>query len=342
MIERDVMEAKKGKSKKMGLGRGLSALISSSAVPVTPSQESAAPEPSTQEQNTSPSTEKREEKNVHMGVVSTQASSSGLSERIRYLDISSIINNPDQPRKHFDETEIEDLSRSIKNNGVLQPVLVRPSKKHSGKYEIIAGERRWRAATKISLPQLPVIIRDISDREALEIAIIENVQRSNLSPLEEAEAYQSLIDQFSLSQKEVAERVGKDRASVANFLRLLKLPKEIKELMEKGLITMGHAKAILTVKEPSAQLSLARKVVKESLSVRALEAIVSRVVVLKNNKKSKKASSNPTAFPDVIDKMRRSLGTKVSIKHHQSGRGKIQLEYFSESELDRLVEKLCG
>jgi ParB family chromosome partitioning protein len=186
----------------------------------------------------------------------------------------------------------------------------------------------------------------MDDIQALEIALVENVQRSNLNPVEEAQGYQRLIDEFRLSQKDVAERVGKDRASVANYLRLLVLPESVMKLLQEGAISMGHAKAILTVREPSAQVSLARKAVDESLSVRALEAIVSRTVVLEAPKRpvsrvgrERGADGVPV---DVIDRMRNRLGTKVVVRHHRSGRGKIEIEYFSEQELDRLVELICG
>jgi ParB family chromosome partitioning protein len=218
-------------------------------------------------------------------------------------------------------------------------------------YEVVAGERRWRAAQRAGLAQIPVLIRDLDDLATLEIALVENIQRSNLTPLEEARAYQRLADDFSLSQKEIAERVGKDRASVANYMRLLALPQPVLELLQTGQITMGHAKAILTVKEPNAQIGLANKVVAENLSVRALEAIVSRVVVLDSGKKGKEKEANGSAngsylrsadFPEVTDRLRTALGTKVLVRHHESGRGRIEIEYFSEQELDRLVDLITG
>jgi ParB family chromosome partitioning protein len=227
---------------------------------------------------------------------------------------------------------------------------VRPKRDDPGRFELIAGERRWRAAQRAGLTTLPAIIKDLDDREALEIAIVENVQRADLNPVEEAIAYQRLIAEFSLNQSEVAERVGKERATIANSLRLLKLPEEILNLLREEKITVGHAKAILSIKESAAQLNLARKAVAEGLSVRDLESLVSRVTVLDAGKASKstpglepsnKENLDP-ALVAIVDRMRSSLGTKVNVRHTRSGRGKIMIEYFSDQEFDRLVEKICG
>lgn len=318
------MEAK---DKKKALGRGLSALISSPAVPIKKAMIDRGTRPVARAKSQ----------------VEIIKSEDGETE-VQFLDISSVINNPKQPRQHFEESELVELAESIKNLGVLQPIVVRPSASVNGKFEIVAGERRWRASQKASLTQLPVIIKDLDDRQALEIAVVENVQRSNLSPIEEARAYQRLMSEFSLTQQEVADRVGKDRTSVSNFIRLLKLPVKILDLLAENKITMGHAKAILTVKEPSAQLSLAEKVVKENLSVRALEAIVSRVVVLDPSKRKKISADKigSAAFPEVCERLRKALGTKVGIIHNKAGRGKIVIEYFSERELDRLADYLLS
>ena len=270
---------------------------------------------------------------------------------VHFIPIEKISSNPSQPRQRFMDSELRELADSIRTKGMLQPVLVRPSPNKLGgeaAYEIVAGERRWRAAKLAGLHQLPVIIRHIGDGESLELALVENVQREDLNPVEQAQAYQRLSDEFNLSQQEVADKVGKDRASIANFTRLLKLPPDVLDLLRSNELSMGHAKAILAVKEQSAQSSLARKAVKEGLSVRALEAIVARVVVLDSGRRlvsrdgrlgaGKSASKS---FPEVIDRMRNSLGTKVDIRHQRSGRGKIEIEYFSEQELDRIVEHIC-
>jgi ParB family chromosome partitioning protein len=240
----------------------------------------------------------------------------------------------------FSDSEINELSESIKTLGVLQPILVRP---FAGKYQIVAGERRFRAATKAGLSQVPVIIRELSEKETLEIGIVENVQRQNLNPIEEAKGYQRLMDEFSLTAQEVSERVGKERATVANVVRILKLPQQVQDLVREGKLSIGHAKAILTVKEPSAQISLAHKVIGEGLSVRALESIVGREVVLDGPRKigvERQAVQAPQ-FPEVEERLRNALGTKVTIRKGKQG-GAIELHFFSDAELDRLIDVLSN
>ena len=338
------MEAKKMKMpQRSALGRGLSALISTpvAAFP-TPKHTSTSEEP------------------TEIAVIDTQSNELPNSEKaqeigiVTFIPTLDIVNNPKQPRTEFGEAEIEELATSIKTNGVLQPLLVRPAPMPGGaRYELIAGERRWRASQRAGLTQVPVIIKHLTDRESLEIAIVENVQRQNLTPIEEARAYHRLSEEFALSHQEIAERVGKDRASVSNHLRILKLPSEVIELIRTGDLSMGHAKAILTIKEPSAQLSLAKKSVKERLSVRDLEAIVSRVVVLDAGHRlspkdeefltpSKQESEDPVAFPETVNRLRNALGTKVLVRHKKSGRGRVEIEYFSEDELSRVVDVICG
>ena len=255
------------------------------------------------------------------------------------VEITKIVANASQPRHDFNEEELQELSASIKLHGILQPLLVRPI--DGGKYEIVAGERRYRAAKVAGLKKLPVIIKDLTDKESFELAIIENVQRDDLNPIEEAEAYQRLVDEFGLTQIEVADRVGKDRVTISNAIRLLKLPKEVLALVQDGSLSAGHAKAILAVKEPSVQKNLAKKVIDENLSVRRLEDIVSRVVVLREQK-PKKVKADGSSFPEVAERLRQTFGTKVIIKHQKSGSGKIEISYFSEEELDRLIAMLCG
>lgn len=371
------------KQTRSALGRGLSSLISSKPVSVVPPAAndasasntvslnsgflnhydgSAALESAAGDINSSRSTEGGA---ADVAAPATRASDSRISleaaarpesgstsEGVRYLSVSDLVANRDQPRKEFDETELRELSDSIKTLGVLQPILVRaqttdaePGKNRG--YEIVAGERRFRAAQLAGLTQVPVIIRHLSEREVVEIALVENVQRADLSPLEEARGYNRLCEEFGLTQREIAERVGKDRATIANFLRLLALPPLILDLIRKGDISMGHAKAIMTVREPAVQVNLAKKIVAEGLSVRAIEAIVARSVVLPNtSSKSKDAAKHPTTItPEVaaiIDRLRGRLGTKVSVSHHVSGKGKIEIEYFSVSELERLIELIGG
>jgi len=334
------MDLTKGMKKPIrpALGRGLGSLVSTPVVSVVPPP-SATPAPTFElDGQAAVAVEAR-------GAPIVQAEIDGRA--VHFVPIEKIVNNPSQPRQRFVESEVAELAGSIKTLGVLQPVLLRPCKgDRAGLYEIVAGERRWRASKLAGLTQVPALIQEMDDIQALEVALVENVQRSNLNPVEEAQGYQRLIDEFRLSQKDVAERVGKDRASVANYLRLLMLPEAVLKLLQDGAISMGHAKAILTVREPSAQVSLARKTVDESLSVRALEAIVSRTVVLETPKRPVGrvvSGRGGDGVPvDVIDRMRNRLGTKVVVRHHRSGRGKIEIEYFSEQELDRLVELICG
>ena len=331
---------KRGAAKRGGrkaLGRGLSALISTTPVPVSPRTSGAnLAEAAAPEVTSSPSP-----------AVGRPAMTEG---EVTYIDIDQLSPNPHQPRQEFAEKELRELAESIQSRGVLQPTLVRRLPDGAGVlFEIVAGERRWRACKIAGVSQIPVIIKEISDEESFEIALIENVQRSNLNPVEEGRAYQTLIDRLKLSQREVADRVGKDRASVANMLRLLKLPGEVLAYLKDGKISTGHAKAILSVKEPSAQRSLAKKVISEGLSVRALENIVSRVVVLDTEKqkrgratKGKNRGPAQSDFPEVVDRLRSGLGTKVNIRHTDSGRGKIEIEYFSEEELDRICERILS
>ncbi len=308
------------------LGRGLSALISAPAVPVVAQnhgQEAV--------NSDTPRVEPLE--------------SSASSDKVRVLDRSLLIANPNQPRQTFSDQEIDELCASMKAHGVLQPILVRPIPA-TDKFEIVAGERRFRAATKADLRQVPVIIKEMSNREALEVAIVENVQRQNLSPLEEAKSYQRLMDEFSMTAQEISEKVGKDRASIANIVRVLRLPDVVQEMLNDGRITLGHAKAILTVKEPSAQIGLAKKVEEERLSVRALEAIVAREVILDAPKKqseddtTNEKSPRVSPYPEVEERLRNALGTKVTLKKGRGSGGVLMLHYYSEEELNRLIDVL--
>ena len=316
------------------LGRGLSSLISASAVPIAQTPAPQVPENIDKPETVTPSQ-----------TGSEQAASGG--DQVRYVSIELLQPNRDQPRQHFAEAELVELAASLRSLGLIQPILVREIT-GQGKFEIVAGERRFRAASLAGLKEVPVIVRALSDRETLEVALVENIQRQNLNPLEEAKAYQRLMDEFSLTAAQVAEKVGKDRATVANVVRIIKLPVPVLEMIQDGRLSLGHAKAILTVKEPSAQISLAQKVQSENLSVRALEAIVSRSVQLeplkpfgleKGARGATQGGKKPV-FPELEDRLRNSLGTKVSIHHSPSGKGRIELHYFSEGELDRLIEIL--
>lgn len=265
---------------------------------------------------------------------------------IRSLPVDKVHPNPDQPRKFFNPEELADLTSSIRTHGLLQPVLVRP---RGESYEIIAGERRWRAAKEAQLTEIPVIIKDLSERETLQVALVENLQRSQLSSIEEAKGFRLLMMEFDLTQEEVAEAVGKNRATVANALRLLKLPAEIHTLLENGRLPLGHAKVILSVRDEVAQLNLAMKVVDDGLSVRELENMVARARVLDSRETipagKRPRSTSPRGAPaymaEVVDRLRNALGTKVRLATREGGRGTIEIDYFSEAELDGLVERIA-
>lgn len=309
------------KNQKMALGRGLSALVSSVApVAVTP-----------------PTPQRATQVAENIADIAAVVAPTDPTSGVQYIEVSRISANPEQPRVDFPEQEINELSESIKALGVLQPILVRP---WQGSYQIVAGERRFRASIRAGLSQVPVLIKELSDRDTFEVALVENVQRLNLNPLEEARGYQRLMDEFNLNAQEVAARVGKDRATVANLVRILRLPAAVQEYLREGIITVGHAKAILTVKEPAAQTSLAQKVIDESLSVRALEAIVSREVILEEPKKPRVGKRiEPSQFPEIEERLRNALGTKVTIRRSKKG-GAVELHFFSDSELDRLIDIL--
>ncbi|KPK41387.1 MAG: hypothetical protein AMJ78_05670 [Omnitrophica WOR_2 bacterium SM23_29] len=249
------------------------------------------------------------------------------------LKLDEISPSKFQPREVIDPEKQKELILSIKEKGVIQPIVVRP--KGSG-YELIAGERRLRAAKELGFSQLPAIIKDVKDDEALEISLIENIQRQDLNPIEEAQAYQRLIDEFSLTQEETSQKVGKDRASVANTLRLLKLPEKIKEEIYLGRISMGHAKAILMLESKEAQLELCNKIVKRGLSVREAEYFIRRKLAGPSRRRLKRRSPEIQA---IEEELRKIFGTKVTIMHHQK-RGKILIEYYSNEDLDRLLKLL--
>ena len=252
------------------------------------------------------------------------------------LKVSEIEPNQDQPRKAFDQEQLEELADSIRKYGVLQPLLVQ---KKGESYEIIAGERRWRAAKLAGLKTIPVVIREYSPQQAMEIALIENVQREDLNPIEEALAYQRLMQEFSLKQEEIAERVSKNRTTITNSMRLLNLAPEVQQMLVEGRITSGHARALLTVADPYQQLELAKKVEAERMSVREVEKAVK---LLGKEKKEKKKSQVDEAvelvFQDMENRMKTVMGTKVNISRKDKSKGKIEIEYYSEAELERLVE----
>ena len=259
------------------------------------------------------------------------------------VDIDRLSPNELQPRMQFDGEKLEELARSIKDKGIIQPILVRPL--GSGAYRIIAGERRWRAAQQAGLLKVPVVVREVaegSDQQLLELALIENVQRENLNPVDEAVAYQRLADQFSLTQEQIAAAVGKDRSSVANYMRLLKLPEEVRADLAAGSLTMGHARTLLSLSDAAAQRHAAREVITRALSVRDTEALVKRLA----EPSAPKAARAPAVPADVHtraaeDRMRFALGAKVKIVRQGDG-GSIEIAFDSEAELNRLYEHLTA
>lgn len=247
--------------------------------------------------------------------------------------IEKITPNPYQPRQIFDETALSELVSSVKEKGVLQPLIVRSTGGDS--FELIAGERRWRAAQKAGLKQVPVVIKDVSDRESLEIAIIENIQRAELNPVEEAEGYKRLMDEFSYTQEELAAKVGKERATVSNHLRILKLPDEVKKDIAENRLSLGHAKALLGLEKKGEIIEAKKAVIKKGLSVRETEALVKRAK--QGTPKKKAGARHDSDLAQLEERLTRHLGTKVRIA--RSGKkGKLEIDFYSSEELDSLIE----
>lgn len=254
-------------------------------------------------------------------------------EKEMELDIHSIEPNREQPRKQFDEDALIQLSESIRQVGMIQPIVVQKREEY---YEIIAGERRWRAAKMAGLKKVPVIIREYSEKEMLEIAIIENIQRENLNPIEEAKAYKRLVDEFQLKQDEVAQRVSKSRTAITNIMRLLKLDERVQQMLMEDMISSGHARALLALEEEKQQYEVAMKVFDEKLSVRETEKLVK--TFLNPKTKESKAIKIDFLYKEIEEKMKNIIGTKVSIKAKDKEKGKIELEYYSQEELERIIE----
>lgn len=251
------------------------------------------------------------------------------------LRISQIEPNKSQPRKMFDEDALIELSESIKQYGVLQPLLVQ---KKDNYYEIIAGERRWRAAKLAGVKEIPVIIKDYSDQEVVEIALIENIQREDLNPIEEAQAYQRLIKDYRLKQDEVAEKVSKSRAAITNSLRLLKLDTRVQEMVMEGKLSNGHARTIIGIEDGDKQYMIAQKIFDEKLSVREVEKFMRDLD--KPQKPVKQLPENDFVYRDLEEKFTKIMGTQVSIKNKNNNKGKIEIQYYSQAELERIYDML--
>lgn len=303
--------------KKSGLGRGLDALF---------------PEKTVQSKPKTVKTVKEEKK---VAVDTKKSSQQETSNGERMMKISMIEPNREQPRKKFDEDALQELSESIKQYGILQPLLVSDKKDY---YEIVAGERRWRAAKMAGLKEVPVVVKEFSTQEIVEISLIENIQREDLNPVEEAMAYKRLIDEFHLKQDEIAERVSKSRTAVTNSMRLLKLDSRVQQMMVGEMISAGHARAILAISDPEQQYNAAMKVFDEKLSVRETEKLVKSILT---PTKKKPVVSNPTEdaiYESLEEKMKGITGTRVFIHRKKNNKGKIEIEYYSRDDLDRIID----
>jgi ParB family chromosome partitioning protein len=257
-------------------------------------------------------------------------------ETTQDVPLDRIVPNRYQPRQAFEPGELAQLADSVKRNGILQPVLVR--RKADGLFELIAGERRYRAARLAGLKSIPAVVRNSSDEQSMELALIENLQREDLNPIEEARAYYRLVSEFGLTQEMLAQRFGKDRSSIANSLRLLTLPNEIKELVESLRISMGHAKVLLGLSRPELQLKLARRIMEGQLSVRQTEQLIASGL---RAGRTRPAMRHPAAYPDLEEKWRKRLGTKVTISRGRKG-GRIEIHYYEPADLDRLTDMVLG
>lgn len=302
--------------KKGGLGKGLDSLIQSSS----------------SHQRTAKKTEaevKKEEKIVEKIV--EKVVEKPVEQKIR---LSQIEPNREQPRKNFDEDALQELSDSIRQYGVIQPLVV---KKNIDYYEIIAGERRWRAAKMAGLKEVPVIIKDYTEQEIVEISLIENIQRENLNPIEEALAYKRLMEEFHLKQDEIANRVSKSRTAVTNSLRLLKLDERVSQMLIHEQLTTGHVRALLAIEDGDAQYEAAQKIYEEKLSVRDTEKLV-KLILTPKPQKVKKELSHGEIYQNFEERMKEIFGSKVSINRKSEHKGKIEIEYYSDEELERILD----
>ncbi|USG65792.1 ParB/RepB/Spo0J family partition protein [Brevibacillus ruminantium] len=256
-------------------------------------------------------------------------------EHVSEIPVADIRPNPYQPRKEFEATAIEELAQSIQEHGIIQPLIVRKSIKG---YELVAGERRLRAAKSLGLKKVPAVVKDYTDQQLMEIALIENLQRENLNPLEEAEAYEKLLSHYSYTQEQLSKKVGKSRPHVANMLRLLQLPEQIRKMVSAAQLSMGHARALLSVEKEPVQLQLAQEVVKKGLSVRQLEELVKQASVSRETIKKKQQKKEPQLI-QMEERLRSRLGTSVKIKKG-SKRGKIEIDFYSQEDLQRILDIL--
>lgn len=251
------------------------------------------------------------------------------------VKLSKVEPNREQPRKQFDEDSLLELAESIKQFGVLQPLLVLDKKEY---YEIIAGERRWRAAKMAGIKEIPVIVKEYSEQEIVEISLIENIQRENLNPIEEAMAFKRLLEEFQLKQDEVAERVSKSRTAVTNSLRLLKLEQRVQEMLVEEMLTTGHARALLAITDPKEQVELATRIFDEKLSVRETEKLIKNILNPAKKEEKQEDPAQDAIYGQLEEKMKGIVGTKVTINRKKNNKGRIEIEYYSQEELERIIE----
>ena len=258
--------------------------------------------------------------------------------QVKIVSIIKVEPNREQPRKNFDEDALEELAESIRQFGLLQPILVHDKETY---YEIVAGERRWRAAKKAGLKEIPVIIKDLTDQEIVEISLIENIQRENLNPIEEAQAYKRLLTEFDLKQEEVAERVSKSRTAVTNSMRLLKLSDNVQQMVIDNMITTGHARALITIEDPEQQYEVAKKIFDEKLSVRDVEKLVKNLgKPVKEKKIITTDKSLEAVYQNIEENLKQKLSTKVNITPKGNGAGKIEIEFYSHDDLEKIMDLL--
>lgn len=331
-------------AKRTGLGKGLDSIIPANKITNNPeSQEQSMAQGEKAEENRELSYNSEiysanmvSEKGVKYGKAENKRETS-KEESInaeKMVKLTKIEPNREQPRKEFNEEALQELAESIKNHGIIQPLIVRQK---GNKYEIVAGERRWRAARLAGLKEVPVVIKEYTDSEIAEIALVENLQREDLNPIEEAMAYQRLLNEFNLKQEEVAFRVSKSRSVITNSLRLLKLHPEVQEMLSDGLISTGHGKVLLSLDNPEQQLQIAQEITTENLSVRQTEERV-RSVLNPPVKKEKKELGNTLVYQDLEDKLRQCVNSKVNIHRINEKKGKIEISYSSLEELERIAE----
>ena len=278
------------------------------------------------------------ESEVKHATVSTASSPEEEKDGTLMVKLSKVEPNREQPRKNFDEDALQELAESLKQFGMLQPILVQ---NRGDYYEIIAGERRWRAAKIAGLKEVPVIVRELTDQEIVEISLIENIQREDLNPIEEAQAYKRLLTEFHLKQDEVAERVSKSRTAVTNSMRLLKLCDEVQKMVVDDMISTGHARALISIEDPEEQYLIAQKIFDEKLSVREVEKLVKDLH--KPPKPPKEENKTLQAiYQEISERLKQSLSTKVSVSAKQNGAGKIEIEFYNHEDLERLLERITG